>query len=562
MQDIQGLANFLDDFMGGLQLIAYAMAVGGVLWALVVYRVSSDISPQRKFALGLPAAGGAEDAVPHTAAARMVRLIQLGAYALAVTQATEIIMKGIVIATTLGEFDFLAYAGTVQFIAGVVRILLSAVLGWYVGRLRHEPFEVGHWRVVYLLTLPLILGGAWLVHAVGRFEYREPLMLLTIAHQLAAAVWVGGVIQLVALWHLQGNDEHAARLWPTAVVRFGVLGVAAVALLLATGSVLTFAYVGSWAGLLGSGYGSLVATKLCLLVVVLAMAWYNRYAGQGWQNRSDVATITGITPYVIEAEAFVLVSILFIAATLSSQPPAVDIPELTAKVGEVLHMFAPRIPQLHSPSHAELLAGEVGRVAIVDKVPSVAGAQWSDFNHNIAGIFLTCMGVLALLSYHRWFRWARYWPAGFIGLGVFLFFRSDAETWPLGPIGFWESTFGNGEVLQHRMATFLALGLGVMEIKARVHEELHPRLPYVFAALCALGGILLLTHAHSEFELKTEFLIQVTHTNMGMLAVLMAAGRWMELRLKSTAATVAGVFSMVAMVAIGFCLMFYKEPLF
>lgn len=544
MQDIQGIANFLDDFMGGLQLIAYSIAVGTVLWALVVLRIPR----QRE--------------TPVAAAAIAVRLMKIGAYSLAVTQLIEIAMKGVVIGSTLGEFDFAAYAGTVQFIAGTVRILLAAGLGWCAGRLEADPLDAMRWRAVYGLSVPLIVGGAWLVHAVGRFDNRETLMLLTVLHQLAAAVWFGGVAQLVALWRLRSRDAALAALWPQAIARFSALGVSTVLVLVASGGILAWEYVGSWDGLAGTGYGSLVITKLGLLAVALVMAWYNKRSGENWNSGRDAASLTSITPHVIESEAFVLVSILFIAATLSSQPPASDIPNLTATVSEVAHMLAPKIPSLHTPSHAELMAGEVGRVAIVDKVPSAAGAEWSDFNHNIAGLFLTVMGLAALASYTRWGRWGKYWPLGFVGLGVFLFFRSDAETWPLGPIGFWESTFGNGEVLQHRMATFLALGLGMMEMKARVHEERHPRLPYLFPMLCAFGGILLLTHAHSEFELKTEYLIQVTHTVMGMFAVLMATGRWLELHLKPPASNLVGSLAMLCMVAIGACLMFYKEPLY
>jgi putative copper resistance protein D len=544
MQDIQGIANFLDDFMGGLQLIAYSLAVGTVLWALVVLRIAR------------------RQDTPRAAAAIAVRLMKIGAYSLAATQFIEIAMKGIVIATTLGEFDFAAYAGTVQFIAGAVRIVLALALGWYAGRLQSDPQNPQRWLAVYGLAVPLIVGGAWLVHAVGRFENREALMLLTVLHQLAAAVWFAGVAQLVALWRLRGQDAELAALWPQAIVRFSALGIATVLVLVASGGILTWEYVGSWDGLAGTGYGSLVVTKLSLLAVVLVMAWYNKRSGENWFSGKDKTAITSITPHVIESEAFVLVSILFIAATLSSQPPAADIPKLTATVGEVAQMLAPKIPSFHSPSHEELMAGEVGRVAIVDKVPSVAGAQWSDFNHNSAGLFLTVMGLMALTSYAGLGRWGHYWPLGFVGLGIFLFFRSDAETWPLGPIGFWESTFGNGEVLQHRMATFLALGLGMMEMKTRVHEERHPLLPYLFPMLCAFGGILLLTHAHSEFELKTEYLIQVTHTVMGLFAVLMATGRWLELHLKPPASTLVGSLSMLCMVAIGLCLLFYKEPLY
>lgn len=94
-----------------------------------------------------------------------------------------------------------------------------------------------------------------------------------------------------------------------------------------------------------------------------------------------------------------------------------------------------------------------------------------------------------MLSYVRApaLRWANYWPLGFVALSVFLFFRSDAETWPLGPKGFWESTFGNGEVFQHRIATLLAFVLGVMELRARTRSDAR-KLQYLFPVLCAFGG--------------------------------------------------------------------------
>ena len=95
---------------------------------------------------------------------------------------------------------------------------------------------------------------------------------------------------------------------------------------------------------------------------------------------------------------------------------------------------------------------------------------------------------------------------------------------------------------------------------------------YLFPLLCAFGGILLLTHAHAEFELKTEFLIQSTHVTMGLLAMLMASGRWLELRLENAEgahrhaelqveARVAGLLAIFAMFLIGNIMMYYLEPL-
>jgi putative copper resistance protein D len=88
---------------------------------------------------------------------------------------------------------------------------------------------------------------------------------------------------------------------------------------------------------------------------------------------------------------------------------------------------------------------------------------------------------------------------------------------------------------------------------------------YAFAVLCALGGVLLVTHAHAPFELKTDYLIQSTHLVMGVLATVMAVGRWLELRLAEEHSPgwsrAAGLLGVSAMLCIGMVLVFYKEPL-
>lgn len=545
---MQGLANFLDDFLGGLMLISYALVIGSLLWSIWILRIWS---PSERASTAIIERG--------------IALLRFGAIALVATQGTKLVIKALVLAATLGELPMSAYAGTVQFQAGLVRLVLALGIVWLTGRMRAAPVHRPYWNTLLALAIPLVISGAWLVHAVGRFELRSPLMAMTVVHQLAGAVWVGGIAQLLSLWRLGAVDREARMLWPTAISRFGWLGGLSVLLLLVTGLPLAWTYIGSWDGLFGTGYGSLVVTKSLLLVIALYFAYRNHSAGRSWRQGATGGAIVSKVPYYIEAETFILVGILFIAATLSSQPPSVDIPDLAVPVADVIEMFTPHEPRLTSPSHEELLAGEAGRVAVVGKVPSPAATLWSDYNHNISGIFLTGMGLVAMLYYLFGFGWARYWPLGFIGLSIFLFFRSDAETWPLGPIGFWESTFGNGEVFQHRIATLLAFCLGVMELRARTKPDAR-KLTFMFPVLCAFGGVLLLTHAHAEFELRSEYLIQSTHTAMGLLAVIMASGRWLELRLATpegyTESRVAGFVAILAMFVIGNFLLFYREPLY
>jgi putative copper resistance protein D len=556
---LQGIANFIDDLMGGFQLVGLAMLVGSIVWALSVLRVAAT-------------PGGAPRSAPTGTLTLAARVLRGGALLLAGAQALKIVTKGLVLTATLGTLPLADYASTVQFEAGSVRLLLALAAAAAAGWIAVAPHSLLRWRIGSAIAAAVVVSGGWLVHAVGRFEERALLMQLTVVHQLAAAVWVGGVVQLLALWRAGRRDAALRAFWPEAVARFSPVGMVCVVMLVVTGVVLATDYVGSWQGLFGTGYGSLVAAKVVLLAVTLGFAALNFSAGRAWlryrsrTSPGEAPAAMARVPFYIEAETFLLVAVLFVAASLSSLPPAIDIPQASAQLHEVLGMFAPKLPSLVTPSHASLLAGEAERLAIVGRVASEAATDWSDYNHNVAGLFLVGMGTFALLSYLPRMAWARYWPLGFVMLGVFLFFRSDAETWPLGPIGFWESTFGNGEVLQHRLATLLCFGLGVIELRIRKagrREASDPR--YAFAVLCALGGLLLITHAHSPFELKTDYLIQSTHLVMGLLATMMAVGRWLELRLAEGQSPgwsrAAGLLSVSAMLMIGLVLVFYKEPL-
>lgn len=546
-----GIADFLDSLIGGFDLICFALMIGGLLWGLFVLRPWQQAN------------------TPAILAASTIRLIYQGGFWLAAAQGFKIILKIWLMAAILEKSPFPEFADTSQFIGGLIRaaltLLVAAYAYYYLSR---HPDSEDHWQNTGLLAVPMVVSGAWLVHAAGRFDDRLLLMGLTVLHQLAAATWIGGVFMLLNLWQLQRSQAVAAELWPLLLKRFSLFGGLAVGGILLSGVPIAWQYIDSWNGLVGTGYGNLLMVKIILLGLALTFAWLNRTAVADFLLSGNQHALRRRVPYYIEAEALILVTLLFTAASLASQPPAIDIPNLTAAWQEVLGTFTPQWPQTTSPTHSDLLAGEAGRVAIVGQTPSLAATEWSNYNHNISGIFITAMGLLAMFSYSRWahshplLALSRYWPIGFVGLGIFLFFRSDAETWPLGPIGFWESTFNNGEVLQHRIATLLVLVLGIFELMARRAKNADSALPLVFPVLAAFGGLMLLTHSHIGFQAKSAFLIQVGHTTMGIFALILACGRWLELKLDSPGKELAGFVSVAALFQIGFILMFYREPLY
>ncbi len=541
-----GIADFLDSLIGGFDLICYSLLMGGLFWGVFVLKPWQQ---DKNYNIEL--------------LQKTISLIYKGGFLLAAAQFFKIILKVWLMTALLERWPFPEFADTTQFTGGIIRTFFSVVISAYVyGILRNNAFSQKHWWLALAVSVPLVVSGAWLVHAAGRFDNRALLMTLTVFHQLGAAAWVGGVFQLVNVWRLHKRQLISTDNWPFLLRDFSKFGMISVGFILVSGLPIALQYIDSWDGLVGTGYGNLLMVKVVLLGLALGLAWLNRSAMLAFFNTRQTLALFGRVPHYVEAETLVLVILLFTAASLASQPPAIDIPSLTASWQEVVNTFAPQIPQTTSPSHVALIAGEAGRVAIIDQVPSLAATEWSNYNHNIAGIFLTVMSFFAMLSYSNKLPFTKYWPLGFVGLGIFLFFRSDAETWPLGPIGFWESTFNNGEVLQHRIATLLVLVLGLFELTARITKNPHSKLPFVFPILAGFGGLMLLTHSHVGFQAKSAFLIQVGHTTMGIFALILSCGRWLELKLDKPGKDIAGFTSVAALFLIGIILMFYREPLY
>jgi putative copper resistance protein D len=80
----------------------------------------------------------------------------------------------------------------------------------------------------------------------------------------------------------------------------------------------------------------------------------------------------------------------------------------------------------------------------------------------------------------------------------------------------------------------------------------------VFPLICAVGGGLLLTHSHAMFNLKEEFLTEVSHAPLGILGAFAGWGRWLELRLPD-ARTAAGWTWIACLIAVGLLLLGYRE---
>src|SRR5262249_10492222 len=146
------------------------------------------------------------------------------------------------------------------------------------------------------------VSGAWMVHAAGRLEHRDVLMVVTVLHQTAAAVWAGGLVHLGAAWRLARRDPAVRALWPGLVARFSRVALTRVAGLGLLALPLASVYGGSIEGLVGTGYGALVLTKVALLAAALVLAAGNFRAVRRYRQRGGAAGVGARVPILVEGE--------------------------------------------------------------------------------------------------------------------------------------------------------------------------------------------------------------------------------------------------------------------
>jgi copper transport protein len=101
-----------------------------------------------------------------------------------------------------------------------------------------------------------------------------------------------------------------------AVRGFSTAAASVLAVLVLAGSVLGWQLVGSWRGLVDSGYGRVLVAKIALLMVAVAIAAYNRRR----LVPRDADTRRTLTR-TIGAEALLLVSVLLVTGFLVQQDP-------------------------------------------------------------------------------------------------------------------------------------------------------------------------------------------------------------------------------------------------
>ncbi len=118
-------------------------------------------------------------------------------------------------------------------------------------------------------------GLAASLSITGHAVTTEPTWLrmpLDMVHVVAAAIWIGGLLQLAFL-------APFATTWIDSIDRFSRIAFASVVVILVTGAYATYAELGtSFGDLVDSTYGRLIVAKLALYLGTMPLAWNNMSA--------------------------------------------------------------------------------------------------------------------------------------------------------------------------------------------------------------------------------------------------------------------------------------------
>jgi putative copper resistance protein D len=576
--DIYGLLSVV---LQGLLLTGQSLTLGGIAFLILC---------------ALPLAGelGADG---EKTVRRCLRLTQGSAIAVAAVAVLGVAAQAAILADTLdlpiGETVTAAFgpAGLAQAALALAIVLLcrrsagQALVprfrapkgrGDSVGTPCVSSQDVGTSKRTLLGPLALGLAGLALLasatvnsHAVAALEDRSLLTAATALHRLCAGGWIGGIPYFLIALAGSGAD------WRRIGRRFSFLSMAAVAAVAASGTVMSLSYIGSLEALYGTVYGLMVTGKLVLFAGLLGLGGMNALAVRR-RSADPGAALLRLRRFA-EAEIGVGITVLFMAASITSLPPAADLTQDRVTLAEYAQRLTPKWPSFSTPAQASLAIARMQAWVDLEVSPTAAATThytpgagrpmprnaaniaWSEFNHHWAGAFVLIMAMLTLADRNERKRWAQHWPLLFLPMAAFLAYRDLVEGGLYNGIGFF-ALLREPEIVQHLFFYALMAAFGLFETGVRTGRIAAPRAALAFPLLTATAAAALLTHVHSIGDAKELLLLEASHLPLAVLGIVFAWSRWLELRLApAEGAAIAGSVWRASFLLVGLLLLFYRE---
>jgi putative copper resistance protein D len=539
------LFAFLSVVLRAGTLVFQSVLLGGVLFVLWVARTSPEVPT---------------DSIARIQASSW-RLLRISAVGLAVVQMLYLYVNSAALMVT-AEIGFGGVIGANFFISGCI-VLTAALMTAVVASGNKNVAKYA----LPVLAVVVMAASVMTNHAASRIEGRPALIALSCIHELATGFWIGGLPFLVL--GLYRAKDITTQWYVTE--RFSRMALVSVAFLVLSGAIMSVLYIGSWGAILGAAYGVMVGAKVIMLIALLLLGGVNFLLLRNTSKEHALPRLRRL----IEAEVGIGITVILTAASLTSQPPAVDQVSETVTMHQIYQRFKPVVPRLtyHYVEEAAVptpgteaagsaAAPQTQPVYNVDGVPLttrlINDSIESESNHHWMGVVVLAMGLLALLARTGKAPWAEYWPLLLIGIAIFIFLQADTECWPVG----WKSfgaCWADPEVFQHRMAALVCVGFAIFELRVRQRKREGGSMALVFPLMCAIGGAVLLTHSHAIVNVKENLLVELSHVPMGLIAVFAGWARWLELRLPEENRAIPSWIWPFCFVLIGAGLLNYRE---
>ena len=339
MRQLVDLFGFLSVVLRAGTLVFQSLLLGGIVFVLWTSR-------------GVP---GNPESIQRVQSGSWT-LLRFSTIGLIVMQVLYLYVNSAVLMTT-AEIGFRAVIGANFFLSGSI-VLVAAVATYAVAR---QQWKFARW-LVPVLAMTVLGASVMTNHAASRLDDRPLLIVLTTIHEAATAVWIGGLPFLVLA--LFRDKDEAARWHITE--RFSRVALICVGAIVFSGLGMSMRYIASWGAVLGTAYGVMVTAKVLMLGALMLLGGINFWLLRSTSKDRVMPRLRRL----IEVEVGIGITVILTAASLTSQPPAVDQPNETVSFHQIVQRMKPTLPRFTYPRLADASLSEQ---AAADRRQQAAG---------------------------------------------------------------------------------------------------------------------------------------------------------------------------------------------
>ncbi|MFF4752295.1 copper resistance protein CopC [Streptomyces sp. NPDC002514] len=271
-----GVVGWLYEFGRYVSYAGYVVLVGGAVFVLACWQRGSGARAVQRLVVG--------GWLALTAATLWLLLLR-GSYTGSGTfgEIFDLDLLGQVLQTKSGA----ALVSRLLLLAAAA-LFLAVLFGAYDKRKDEEKRDLTFGLAVGGTVVAAGLAASWAMaeHASTGLQPGVA-MPVDVLHLLAVATWLGGLVALlVALYRAPAGTPVGA----TAVRRFSAIAFGSVLTLVATGVYQSWRQLGSWSAFTDTRYGQLLLIKICLVALMVGIAWTSRRWTARLANASTART--------------------------------------------------------------------------------------------------------------------------------------------------------------------------------------------------------------------------------------------------------------------------------